>query len=310
MSDEQRMDEADLVIEPWIVELTTAFFLAVAVIALSVWLLPGAWRWITPLALLGPPLIMLLLTPRWRGRIGQLSAAVLIAVRVMVAQMRGWWARRRQRWAAAGYAFGRWIRLAVGRKQPEHLAEMASVQGFLAATPFSPFRLIAILAGGGAAIFAGLWGWAAAVTVPSLRQALDVERRNAAIAIQANAALVQRVQAAEIAAAQASDAIEAQARLALTTTAASARRAQARNTARARANQQQQEILDAGRRTDDAEPFDGDRWLRERAARGDNVTAAVSGVPAAEPAAAAANGMPDGARADAQPADQSAQEPR
>lgn len=315
-----QLEAVNLVVEDHVGDIALTLFAFVVIAGLAWCFLPSPWNWIVALLVLAPPLIMLLATPLARGYLaafggGLRAVALALAARIksltwsMVGAVRGFIARRRHRWAAAWYAFRRWLRLAVGKKEPEKLAEMASVQGFLAATPFSPFRLIATVAGGAAALFAGLWGWAAGVTIPNLEQRLEAQTTIAREAVEANAGLVARVEAAERDAAQARTHIATHRAAVMAETDAAARRAQARSAARMRSLSKQAEILDAGRRTDDAEPFDGERWLRERAARGDQ-NAAVPGVPARGDPAAGTDRVPDGARPDAAGGGDRAAQPR
>jgi hypothetical protein len=303
------LSPVDLVVEDHVGDIALTIFAFVVIAGLAASFLPSPWNWIVPLMVLAPPLIMMAATPRSRAWAGRILSAVAVAMRVIAQHLRGWWARRKQRWGAALYALRRWLRLAVGKKEPEALAEMASVQGFLAATPLSPFRLIATIAGGAAALFASLWGWAANVTIPDLEKKLTAQTALASEAIDANAGLAARIQAAETAAEQARAQLTTHRNAVLAETDAAARRAQARTAARMRTLSKQAEILDAGRRTDDAEPFDGERWLRERAARADQ-DSPVPGVSGAGAAAAAADRVPDGARAHAAGDGERAPQPR
>lgn len=299
----------DLKIDPAAMHLANAAFIGIAVIAASAFFLDGPWQWILPLIVIGPPLVMFLLTPRYQRSIGGFLAAVGDRWLLLWRAARSLAAQKGQRWAAAWWAFRRWLTLALGRKEPERIAEMAAVQGFLGGTVFAPFRFLAIAAGAVAAIFAGLWAWAALITVPGLEARLAAERAVARQAIAANAALAERTGRAEADAVGARLAMNAHAQRVLQETAAAAERAERRARTRARLTEQQQEILNAGRNVPDDQPFDGERWLRERAAR-DRDLDTVPGVPGDPAAAAGPDGVPDGARSNAAASGDGARQPR
>jgi hypothetical protein len=173
------------------------------------------------------------------------------------------WAKRRERWGAIAMFFGRWLKLAVGRKTEESLGEMKAVHGFLAATPLSPFRLIAAALAVALVSVAtwGAWGWY--IELPPVRAERDLLKEREGTILAANTALSARVLTAEKQNAELRQAAQDQDKKANKALADFGAREAARRAATAMSEKRKQEIrnalgLDAG----------GaylDQWLREHA---------------------------------------------
>jgi hypothetical protein len=195
----------------------------------------------------------------------------------------GWrrfWGPRLLRLGAQWRHFRKWLALAVAPKTDGVIAEMTSVQGFLAATPLSPFRAIAWVTMAISALFALMWGWVAFVRLPAVKAERDVALSDAQTALEANGkwkgaydAMKARVDAGDAA-------MRTQAMVQARELVAAGQRAATNQGIRSRAAKRQKEILDAGRAGGGDGAFDGGEWVRRRLeAEGDRGAGDAAGAP-------------------------------
>jgi hypothetical protein len=205
------------------------------------------------------------------------------AVRVGALQ---WWLPRWALLRAQSRALWRWLTLSARSKDQNTISELASVQGFLSATPLAPYRLFVIALSVVAAW--GAFGWwqkgqaenqrDAACNEQDLRRSKRVSCQQVAQERGARQAAELRAAIAEQAARDANDRIAGSQTKVVEEMQGAAERRQKRTAIERRAAEQARRVRDAKPQDNGgAQPFDGERWMRERAARGEAGSDAATG---------------------------------